>query len=59
LGPTDAPLPMSIGTVRVAGGSANFADYWIQPNYAVSLVGLDGTITGLDSKPGSRAKVKI
>jgi hypothetical protein len=59
LGPTDAPLPMSIGTVRVAGGSANFADYWIQPNYAVSLVGLDGTITGLDSKPGSRAKVQI
>ena len=59
VGPTDAPLPMSIGTVRIAGGSANFADFWIQPNYAVSLGGLEGTITGLDSKPGSRAKVRL
>jgi hypothetical protein len=58
-GPTDAPLPMSIGTVRIAGGSANFADFWIQPNYAVSLAGLEGTITGLDSKPGSRAQVRL
>lgn len=58
-GATDAPLPMSIGTVRIAGGSANFADFWIQPNYAVSLAGLEGTITGLDSKPGSRAQVKL
>src|SRR6185503_16293034 len=59
VGPTDSPLPMSIGTVRIAGGSANFADFWIQPNYAVSLAGLEGTITGLDSKPGSRAQVKL
>jgi hypothetical protein len=59
VGPTDAPLPMSIGTVRIAGGSANFADFWIQPNYAVTLGGLEGTITGLDSKPGSRAKVQL
>src|SRR6185503_10006670 len=59
VGPTDAPLPTSIGTVRIAGGSGNFADFWIQPNYAVSLAGLEGTITGLDSKPGSRAQVKL
>lgn len=59
VGPTDSPLQMSIGTVRIANGAANFADFWIQPNYAVSLASLDGTITGLDSKPGSRAKVKI
>lgn len=59
LGPTDAPLAMSIGTVRIVDGSANFADFWIQPNYAVSLASLSGTITGLDSKPGSRAKVAL
>jgi uncharacterized protein involved in outer membrane biogenesis len=59
LGPTDAPLPTSIGTVRIADGSANFADFWIQPNYTVSLASLSGTITGLDSKPGSRAKVAL
>lgn len=59
LGPTDSPLAMSIGTVRIVDGSANFADFWIQPNYAVSLASLTGTITGLDSKPGSRAKVQL
>jgi len=59
--PTPAPakMPMSIGTVRIANASANFADFWIQPNYAVSLASLTGTVTGLDSRPGSRAKVAI
>jgi len=57
--PPGARLAMSIGTVRIANGAANFADFWIQPNYAVSLASLTGTITGLDSRPGSRAKVAI
>jgi hypothetical protein len=59
LAPADAPLAVSIGTVRIADGAANFADFWIQPNYAVSLASLSGTITGLDSRPGSRARVQI
>jgi hypothetical protein len=57
--PAEAPLAMSIGTVRIANGSANFSDFWIQPNYAVSLATLTGTITGLDSRPGSRARVAL
>ncbi len=52
-------MRMSIGTVKVTNGSANFADFWIQPNYAVSLQGMNGAIVGLSSDPKSRAKVAL
>ncbi len=54
---TPPPLRMSIGTVRVVNGAANFADFWIQPNYAVNLQNMNGSILGLSSDPKSRAKV--
>jgi uncharacterized protein DUF748 len=53
------PLRMSIGTVRVVNGAANFADFWIQPNYAVNLQNMNGSILGLSSDPKSRAKVQF
>lgn len=53
------PLPMSIGAVRVVNGAANFADFWIQPNYAVNLQNMNGSILGLSSDPRSRAKVQF
>ena len=59
-GPRAAPPPamrMSIGTVRIVNGAANFADFWIQPNYAVNLQNMNGTILGLSSDPKSRAKL--
>ena len=52
-------MRMSIGNVKVLNGSANFADYWIKPNYAVSLQELGGSISGLSSDPKSRAKVDL
>jgi len=52
-------MRMSIGTVKVLGASANFADFWIKPNYAVSLQELSGGISGLSSDPRSRAKVDL
>jgi len=52
-------MRISIGAVKVQGGSANFADYWIKPNYAVSLQELAGGISGLSSDPRSRAKVDL
>ena len=55
----EKPMPIAIGRVRIANGSANFADYWIQPNYAVSLQSLSGTIDGLSSDGKSRAKLKL
>ena len=52
-------MPMSIGTIRIVDGSANYADFWIQPNFALGIQTLNGTITGLSSDPKSRAKVKL
>lgn len=53
------PMAMSIGNVRIHDGSANFADFWITPNYAVSLQQLGGNISGLSSKKDSRAKIEL
>jgi uncharacterized protein involved in outer membrane biogenesis len=54
-----APFPISIRTVQVVDGSANFADHSLQPNFASGIVGLNGQVTGLSSDPGSRAKVAL
>ena len=54
-----SPLPVSIGAVRVVNGAANFADFWIQPNYAVNLQNMNGSILGLSPDPKSRAKVEF
>jgi hypothetical protein len=52
-------MPMSIDTIRIMDGSVNYADFWIQPNFAVGIQMLNGTIEGLSSDPKSRAKVKL
>jgi Domain of Unknown Function (DUF748) len=55
-GPT---MPIRIRTVQVVDGSANFADYSIQPNFATGILELNGKVTGLSSDPASRAQVQL
>jgi hypothetical protein len=60
--PTPAPLtpfPTVIKTIEVVDGSASYTDYWIQPNFAVSIQTLNGTVKGLSSDVRSRAKVRL
>jgi uncharacterized protein involved in outer membrane biogenesis len=52
-------FPVRINHVRVLDGSANFADYSIEPSFATGVVALNGTVNGLSSDPGSRAKVML
>jgi hypothetical protein len=52
-------LPIAIRTVEVIGGSANFADYSVQPSFATGIVGLNGKVTGLSSDRKSRAQVAL
>ena len=54
-----SPMAINIGKVTVENGSANFADFWITPNYAVSLQQLGGSISGLSSRKDSRAKLAL
>jgi uncharacterized protein involved in outer membrane biogenesis len=53
------PFPMSIGTVMLVNGTANYADLWIKPSFAIGIQSLRGTVTGLSSDPKSRARVKL
>ena len=57
--PSAPVMPISIRTVRIITGSVNYADFWIQPNFAVGIQALNGSIDGLSSDPKSRAKVKL
>ncbi len=52
-------MPLSIGTVVIRNGSANFADEWIQPHFAIGIQELNGTVSGLSSNPASRAKIEL
>jgi hypothetical protein len=52
-------MPLSIGTVVISNGSANYADQWIQPHFAIGIQQLNGSIDGLSSDPRSRAKIDL
>ena len=54
-----ATMPLSIGSVVISNGSANYADQWIQPHFAIGIQQLNGTIEGLSSDPASRAKIDL
>ena len=57
-----SPLPppdITIAKVRFSGGTIDFADDNIRPNYAVTLRNLRGGVTGLSSLETSRAKVDV
>jgi hypothetical protein len=57
----EKPLDARIGLIRIDKGSANFADYSLAPfpSFATGIQELSGTVTGLSSRPDSRAKVKL
>jgi hypothetical protein len=59
-GPPAAPaMPISIHKILVQAGNANFTDLSVQPNFSAGIQALDGSVSGLSSRPGSRAKVDL
>jgi Domain of Unknown Function (DUF748) len=52
-------MPISIKKIVVQASQANFADLSVQPNFSAGIQKLEGTIVGLSSKAGSRAKVDL
>ena len=57
---TDSPeFAMHIGGIEIKDGSANFADFSLQPNFATALQQLNGTIGTLDNQTNNVAKVDI
>jgi hypothetical protein len=53
------PMRLRIDLVTVTNGSANFADQSLQPNFAIGLQQLGGTVKGLSSQAEARAKVDL
>ncbi len=52
-------MPVTIGVVRIASGTADFADFSIKPRFATGIQDLHGAIRGLSSAPGSRARLDL
>ena len=57
--PAPPPPDIKIGRVSFHGGTVDFADRNIRPNYAVTMLNLRGSVTGLSSQQISRAKVDL
>jgi hypothetical protein len=58
--PASAPgMPMAIRSIDIDAGELNFADLSVAPNFAAGIQKLHGTIRGLSSDPGSRAKIDL
>jgi hypothetical protein len=55
----DDGMAIAIDAINIQDGSANYADLWIQPHFAVGIQNLNGSILGLSSTPRSRAKVEL
>jgi len=55
----EGPMPITVDTVRVENGAADFSDLFIKPNFAADVRNLRGRIKGLSSKPGTRANVLL
>jgi hypothetical protein len=57
--PASGGMPMSIRKILIESGQAMFADLSVTPNFSTGIQSLGGTITGLSSKPGSRATMDL
>ncbi|MDP2853146.1 MAG: DUF748 domain-containing protein [Smithellaceae bacterium] len=57
--PAQAPPDIKIGKIIFQDGTVDFADRNIKPNYAVTMLNLKGSVTGLSSQEVSRAKVDL
>jgi Domain of Unknown Function (DUF748) len=54
-----APLPIRIGKVTLQGGTVNFSDFFIKPNYTVNVTKVAGRVTGLSSAADAVADLEL
>jgi hypothetical protein len=53
------PPPIRIDRVTLQGGTVNFTDNFIRPNYSAHLTEIGGRITGLSSAPDTTADLDL
>jgi hypothetical protein len=54
-----SPIPLRIAKATLQGGTVNFSDYFVKPNYTVNLGKVAGRITGLSSAADSMADLEL
>jgi hypothetical protein len=52
-------VPVRIDTLTLQGGSVNFSDKFIKPNYSASLVEIGGRVSGLSSEESRLADIDL
>jgi outer membrane protein OmpA-like peptidoglycan-associated protein len=55
----EGPVPITVDTIRIEEGVADFSDLFIKPNFAADIRNLRGRVKGLSSKPRTRADVLL
>jgi uncharacterized protein involved in outer membrane biogenesis len=57
--PPESAKTITIGSVTMQGGSINFSDHYIQPNYSARLTEVGGKISAMSSEETQRADVDL
>ncbi|HEX9195159.1 MAG TPA: DUF748 domain-containing protein, partial [Azonexus sp.] len=57
--PQTAPLPIRIGKVTLQGGTVNFSDFFVKPNYTVNVTKVAGRVSGLSSAADTVADLEL
>ncbi|TFH30457.1 MAG: DUF748 domain-containing protein, partial [Deltaproteobacteria bacterium] len=52
-------VPVRVDAVTLLGGTVNFSDQYIKPNYSANLLELGGRVSGLSSEESARADVDL
>ena len=55
----DLTKNIKIGKVTLQGGTIDFMDQFIKPNYSAKMLNIGGSVTGLSTEEISRAKVDL
>ena len=56
----DAPdYNIRIGGIALSGGTVDFSDRFVKPNYSADLTEIGGAVAALSSDPATRAEVKL
>ncbi|NJD24237.1 MAG: DUF748 domain-containing protein [Betaproteobacteria bacterium] len=54
-----SPLPLRIAKVTLQGGTVNFSDYFVKPNYTVNVNKVAGRVSGLSSAADTLADLEL
>ena len=54
-----APPKATVEQVILQGGTIQFSDYFIEPDFSATMLGVSGEISGLSSEEGQQAEVNL